>query len=50
MSETGVRKVVMDFIHAQQSKSLAAAYQRSDLLEKRREVLEKWGRYVEGKD
>jgi integrase len=46
MAENGVRKVVADFIHAHQPKSLDAAYQRSDLLEERREVLERWGRYV----
>lgn len=46
MAENGVRKDVTDFIKAHQPKSLDAAYQRSDLLEERREVLERWVRYV----
>jgi integrase len=46
MAENGVRKIVADFIHAHQQKSLDAAYQRSDLLEERREVLERWAQYV----
>ncbi len=50
MAENKVRKIVADFIHAHQPKSLDAAYQRSDLLEERREVLEKWGRYVTGQN
>jgi integrase len=46
MAENGVRKVVADYIKAHQPKSLDAAYQRSDLLEERREVLERWASYV----
>lgn len=46
MAENGVRKIVADFIHAHQPKSLDAAYQRSDLLDERREVLERWAQYV----
>ena len=46
MAETGVRKPVADFVLAHQQASLDAAYQRSDLLEERREVLERWAKYV----
>ena len=46
MAEDGVRKPVADFILAHQQKSLDAAYQRSDLLEERRDVLERWAQYV----
>jgi integrase len=46
MAETGVRKPVADFVLAHQQASLDAAYQRSDLLEERREVLERWAQYV----
>ncbi len=48
MSEQGVRKPVADHMLAHQPKALDAAYQRSDLLEERRDVLEKWGGYVTG--
>ena len=48
MAETGVRKPVADFVLAHQQASLDAAYQRSDLLEERREVLERWANYVTG--
>jgi integrase len=46
MAETGIRKPVADFVLAHQQASLDAAYQRSDLLEERREVLERWAQYV----
>lgn len=48
MAENGVRKIVADFVKAHQAKSLDAAYQRSDLLEERREVLQRWADYVTG--
>lgn len=50
MAENGVRKDVTEFIKAHQPKSIDAAYQRSDLLEERREVLERWAQYVTGKN
>ena len=40
------RTKVADFVLAHQQAALDAAYQRSDLLEERREVLERWARYV----
>ncbi|MDG1207696.1 MAG: tyrosine-type recombinase/integrase [Paracoccaceae bacterium] len=46
MEESGVRKPVADFVKAHQPKYLDAAYQRSDLLEERREVLQRWADYV----
>ena len=46
MAENGVRQPVADFILAHQQKSLDAAYQRSDLLDERRDVLERWAQYV----
>ena len=46
MEENGVRKAVADFVKAHQPKYLDAAYQRSDLLEERREVLQRWADYV----
>jgi integrase len=48
MAETGVRKPVADFVLAHQQASIDAAYQRSDLLEERRGVLERWAKYVTG--
>jgi len=45
-AEQGVRKVVSDFLKAHQPKYLDAAYQRSDLLEERREVLQRWADFV----
>ena len=48
MAENGVRQPVADFILAHQQKSLDAAYQRSDLLDERRDVLERWAQYVTG--
>jgi hypothetical protein len=46
MAENGVRQPVADFILAHQQKSLDAAYQRSDLLDERRDVLGRWAQYV----
>ena len=46
MEENGVRKSVADFVKAHQPKALDAAYQRADLLEERREVLQRWADYV----
>lgn len=46
MEENGVRKTVADFVKAHQPKYLDAAYQRSDLLEERREVLQRWADFV----
>lgn len=48
MAENSVRPQVADFVLAHQQAALDAAYQRSDLLEERREVLERWARYVTG--
>jgi integrase len=48
MAENGVRKPVADFILAHQQKSLDAAYQRSDLLDERRDILERRAQYVTG--
>jgi hypothetical protein len=45
-SEQGVDKRVADFIKAHQPKYLDAAYSRTDLLEERREVLQRWAGYV----
>ena len=45
-AEQGVRKVVSDLLKAHQPKYLDAAYQRSDLLEERREVLQRWADFV----
>ena len=47
-SENGVSKAVSDHIKAHQPKYLDAAYDRVDLLEERREVLQKWADYVTG--
>ena len=44
----GILQPVADFILAHQQKSLDAAYQRSDLLDERRDVLERWAQYVTG--
>jgi integrase len=46
MAENNVRPKVADFVLAHQQAALDAAYQRSDLLEERREVLERWAQYV----
>ena len=46
MAENGVRKIVADFVKAHQPKSFDVAYQRSDLLEERRDVLQRWADYV----
>jgi integrase len=46
MAENSVRPQVADFVLAHQQAALDAAYQRSDLLEERREVLEMWAQYV----
>ena len=45
-SEQAVDKRVADFIKAHQPKYLDAAYSRTDLLEERREVLQRWADYV----
>ncbi|EKX55900.1 site-specific recombinase, phage integrase family protein [Rhodobacter sp. AKP1] len=45
-AENGVDKQVADYIKAHQPKYLDAAYQRSDLLEERRGVLQRWADYV----
>ena len=44
--ENGVDKEISKFIKAHQPDYLDAAYQRSDLLEQRREVLQSWANYV----
>jgi integrase len=46
MEENGVRKAVADHVKAHQPKYLDAAYQRSDLLEERRVVLQRWADHV----
>ena len=45
-TENGVRKVVSDHIKAHQKKYIDAAYDRSDVLEERRTVLQKWADFV----
>lgn len=45
-AENGVDKRVMDFLKAHQPKYLDAAYQRTDMLEERRVVLQKWADHV----
>ena len=45
-AENGVSKRASDLIKAHQPKYLDAAYQRSDLLEERRDVLQRWADYV----
>ena len=47
-SENGVSKAVSDHIKAHQPKYMKAAYDRVDLLEERRAVLQKWADYVTG--
>jgi len=47
-SENGVSKAVSDHIKAHQPKYLDAAYDRVDLLEERRTVLQDWADYVTG--
>ena len=47
-SENGVSKAVSDHIKAHQPKYLDAAYDRVDLLEERRAVLQDWADYVTG--
>ena len=44
--ENGVDREISKFIKAHQPDYLDAAYQRSDLLEQRREALQKWADYV----
>ena len=44
--ENGVDKEISKFIKAHQPDYLDAAYQRSDLLEQRREALQSWADYV----
>ena len=44
--ENGVDKEISKFIKVHQTDYLDAASQRSDLLEKRREVLQSWAKYV----
>ena len=46
--ENGVNKVVSDHIKAHQPKYLDAAYNRTDFLEERRVVLQKWADFVTG--
>ena len=46
--ENGIDQQVSKFIKAHQPKYLDAAYQRSDLLEQRREALQRWADYVTG--
>jgi integrase len=45
-AENAVDKRVMDFLKAHQPKYLDAAYQRTDMLEERRAVLDKWAIHV----
>ena len=45
-TENGVDKRVSDFIKSHQPKYLDAAYSRTDLLEERRVVLQKWADFV----
>ena len=47
-SENGVNKAVSDHIKAHQPKYLDAAYNRTDFLEERRVVLQKWADFVTG--
>lgn len=47
-AETGVDKRVCDLIKAHQPKYLDSAYQRTDLLEERRVVLQAWADHVMG--
>jgi len=47
-TEQGVDKRVADFIKSHQPKYLDAAYSRTDLLEERRIVLQRWADYVTG--
>ena len=46
--ENGIDKETSKFIKAHQPEYLDAAYQRSDLLEQRREALQRWADYVTG--
>ena len=46
--ENGIDKEISKFIKAHQPEYLDAAYQRSDLLEQRREALQRWADYVTG--
>ena len=47
-AENGVSKEVSNHIKAHQPKYLDSAYQRSDLLEERRVVLQKWADFITG--
>ena len=47
-TENGVDKRVSDFIKSHQPKYLDAAYSRTDLLEERRLVLQRWADFVTG--
>ena len=46
--ENGIDKEISKFIKAHQPDYLDAAYQRSDLLEGRRDALQRWANYVTG--
>ena len=48
--ENGVDRAISKFIKAHQPDYLDAAYQRSDLLEQRREALQRWANYVTGQE
>ena len=48
--ENGVDREISKFIKAHQPDYLDAAYQRSDLLEQRREALQRWANYVTGQE
>lgn len=45
-TETKVDKQVSDFIKSHQPKYLDAAYSRTDMLEERRDVLQRWADFV----
>jgi integrase len=49
-AETGVNKQISDLIKSHQPKYLDAAYNRSDLLEDRRKVLQAWADFVTGSE
>jgi integrase len=45
--ETGVSRDLAEAALAHTIKGVESAYARSDLLERRRELMEKWGRYLQ---
>jgi integrase len=47
-TDDGVDKQVSDFIKSHQPKYLDAAYSRTDMLEERRDVLQRWANFVTG--